>query len=49
MKALSNIHPQDFEPKGSNQNNYYLLAMLLTVAILLACGYYDQVLATTLR
>jgi len=50
MKALSpnNLAPQNAGPRNDD-NNLYLVAMLITVALLFGFAYYDQILSNFIR
>ncbi|CAM3920121.1 hypothetical protein MUGA111182_17315 [Mucilaginibacter galii] len=50
MKAISpsNLSPQNVEPRN-NDNNLYLVAMLITAVLLFGVAYYDQVLSHFIR
>lgn len=50
MKTIStNIAPQDFEPKGKENDKYYLMAMLGTVIVLFIIAYYDHILGAFIK
>lgn len=50
MKVLStnNFAPQNVEP-SNNDNNFYLVAMLITAVLLFGFAYYDQILGSFIR
>jgi len=50
MKAISpnNLAPQNVGPRNDD-NNFYLVAMLITVVLLFGFAYYDQVLSGLIR
>jgi hypothetical protein len=50
MKTLSNnVTPHGFEPKDKENDKYYLMAMLVTGALLFVVAYYDQVVGHFIR
>jgi hypothetical protein len=50
MKAISpnNLAPQNVEPRNDD-NNFYLVAMIITAVVLFVFAYYDQVLGGLIR
>jgi len=50
MKAISpnNLAPQNIGP-GKDDNNLYLVAMLMTAVLLFVVAYYDQILGGLIR
>jgi hypothetical protein len=50
MKAVSpnNLAPQNVGPRNDD-NNFYLVAMLITAVLLFVFAYYDQILSGFIR
>jgi len=50
MKAISpnNLAPQNVGPRNDD-NNFYLVAMLMTAVLLFVIAYYDQILGGLIR